>query len=189
MLDSELRDSDLRQVSSGLRDQWWVFLVSGIAWFVIAIVVLRLDLTSVATVGLLLGAVFLLTSVQEFAIAAIRGGGWAIFRVILGIFFVGGAIWCFVAPFDAFWSLAAALGLLLIIKGAFDIAYAAMSRVINPLWGLGLFTGLLEIGLGFWASQQYAPARAVLLLLWVGFYAIFRGISDIVVAFEVRDPG
>ena len=102
------------------------------------------------------------------------------------IFFAGGAIWCFVAPFDAFWSLAAALGLLLIIKGAFDISYAAMSRAINPLWWLGLVTGLLEIGLGFWASQQYVQARAALLLLWVGFYAIFRGISDLVIAFEVR---
>ena len=179
-------NSELREVSSGLKSRWWVFLVAGIAWFIIAIVVLRLDITSVATVGLLLGAVFLLTSVQEFAIAALRWGGWGIFHVILGVFFAGGAIWCFVAPFDAFWSLAAALGLLLIIKGAFDISYAAMSRVINPLWWLGLVTGLLEIGLGFWASQQYVPARAALLLLWVGFYAIFRGISDLVIAFEVR---
>jgi len=182
-------NSELREVSSELRDQWWVFLVSGIVWFLIAIVVLRLDLTSVATVGILLGAVFLLTAVEEFAIVAIRGGGWGVFRVLLGIFFVGGAIWCFVAPFDAFWSLAAVLGLLLIIKGAFDIAYSAMAREINPLWWLGLVAGLLEIGLGFWASQQYAPARAILLLLWVGFYAIFRGISDTVVAFEIRTPG
>src|SRR5271165_5361187 len=134
-------NSELREVSSDLRDEWWAFFVFGIAWFVIAIVVLRLDLTSVATVGVLLGAVFLFTSVEEFAIAAIQGGGWAVFRVILGIFFVGGAIWCFIAPFDAFWSLAAVLGLLLIFKGTFDIAYAAMSREINPLWWLGLFAG------------------------------------------------
>ena len=72
-------NSELREASSDLRDEWWAFLVFGIAWFVIAIVVLRLDLTSVATVGILLGAVFLFTSVQEFAIAALRWGGWGIF--------------------------------------------------------------------------------------------------------------
>src|SRR5271165_4593325 len=112
-------------------------------------VVLRLDLKSVATVGILLGAVFLFTSVQEFAIAALRWSGWGIFHLILGMLFAGGAIWCFIAPFDAFWSLAAVLGLLLIVKGAYDITYAAMSRVTHPLWWLGLVVGLLEIGLGF----------------------------------------
>jgi uncharacterized membrane protein HdeD (DUF308 family) len=69
-----------------------------------------------------------------------------------------------------------------------NITYAAMSRVTHPLWWLGLVVGLLEIGLGFWASQQYTPARAVLLLLWMGFNAVFRGLSDIVLAFEIRTP-
>jgi uncharacterized membrane protein HdeD (DUF308 family) len=47
--------------------------------------------------------------------------------------------------------------------------------------------GILEILLGFWASQQMFPARAApLLLLWVGFFALFCGISEIVIAFEIR---
>jgi uncharacterized membrane protein HdeD (DUF308 family) len=46
--------------------------------------------------------------------------------------------------------------------------------------------GILLILLGFWASQQMFPARAALLLLWVGFFALFRGISEIVIAFELR---
>ena len=40
---------------------WWVFLVSGILWLLIAWMVLRLNATSIATVGLLLGVVFLLS--------------------------------------------------------------------------------------------------------------------------------
>ena len=107
-------------------------------------------------------------------------------RVILGVLFIGGSIWSFVSPYNAFWALAAAFGLLLILNGAFDIAYAAMAQPINPMWWLGLVVGILEVGLGFWASQQYVAVRASLLILWVGFYAIFRGISDLVIAFEVR---
>ena len=53
-------------------------------------------------------------------------------------------------------------------------------------WWLGLVVGILLILLGFWASQQMFPARAALLLLWVGFFALFRGISEIVIAFELR---
>jgi uncharacterized membrane protein HdeD (DUF308 family) len=40
--------------------------------------------------------------------------------------------------------------------------------------------------LGFWASQQYFAPRATLILVWVGFYALFHGIGEIVMAFEVR---
>ena len=46
--------------------------------------------------------------------------------------------------------------------------------------------GILEILLGFWAAQQYLPLRGALLLIWVGLFAVFRGISEIVTAFELR---
>ena len=47
----------------------------------------------------------------------------------------------------------------------------------------------MELMLGFWASQQYYPARAALILIWVGFFALFRGITEIVMAFQVRGVG
>jgi uncharacterized membrane protein HdeD (DUF308 family) len=104
----------------------------------------------------------------------------------MGVIFVAGAIWSFVTPFGAFWSLATVLGFLLIFKGTLDIVESVVSQPANPIWWLGIVTGILEVGLGFWATQQYFPARALLLLLWVGFYAMFRGISEIVLAFELR---
>src|SRR5204863_36187 len=79
-------------------------------------------------------------------------------------------------PFDAFWSLASVLGLLLVFKGTLDIIGAVMTRDVNSTWWLGLVVGILELVLGFWASQQLFPARGALLLLWVGFFALFRGI-------------
>ena len=80
------------------------------------------------------------------------------------------------------------LGLLLIFKGTLDIIAAVETKDVNPSWWLGLVAGILELLLGFWASQQLFPARGALLLLWVGFFALFRGISEIVVAFELRSP-
>jgi hypothetical protein len=43
--------------------------------------------------------------------------------------------------------------------------------------------------LGFWASQQFFQARAALILIWVGFFALFRGFGEIVMAFAVRRAG
>jgi uncharacterized membrane protein HdeD (DUF308 family) len=37
-----------------------------------------------------------------------------------------------------------------------------------------------------WVSQQYYDARIALILIWVGFMAIFRGIAEIVMAFELH---
>ena len=168
--------------------RWWWFLVSAAVWFVIAAVVLRLNFSSVTTVGVLIGVVFLVAALAEFLIAAVRED-WRWAHVLLGALFVGGALWCFVHPYHAFWSLAAAFGLLLIFYGTLDIVQSIASQPVNDVWWLGLIAGILIIGLGFWASEQYLPARGALLLLFVGFFALFRGFSEIALAFEVKSMG
>jgi uncharacterized membrane protein HdeD (DUF308 family) len=57
------------------------------------------------------------------------------------------------------------------------------------VWGLGLAVGILEVLLAFWVSQQYFRPRAALIILWVGMAAIFRGVSEIVLAFQIRKMG
>jgi uncharacterized membrane protein HdeD (DUF308 family) len=177
--------SGAERVLSRMAGPWWVFLVTGIAWLIIALVTLRFTTTSIATVGVLLGVLFLLAAMNEFMISAVKQS-WRWAHILLGIFFVVGAIWAFARPFDAFWSIASVLGFLLIFKGTLDLISAFMTKDVNSAWWLGLVTGILELVLGFWASQQLFPARGALLLLWVGFFALFRGISEIVIAFEVR---
>jgi uncharacterized membrane protein HdeD (DUF308 family) len=164
---------------------WWLFLVTGIAWLIISVVVLRFTTTSIVTVGVLLGVLFLLAAVNEFMISAVRHV-WRWAHILLGILFVVGAIWAFARPVNAFWSIASVLGLLLIFKGTLDVIGSVMTKDVNSSWWLGLVVGILELVLGFWVSQQLFPARGALLLFWVGFFALFRGISEIVVAFEVR---
>jgi uncharacterized membrane protein HdeD (DUF308 family) len=167
-------------------DKWWVLEVVGAAWLIVAVLVLRFTKTSLTTVGVLIGVLFLAAAVEEFLIAYVRST-WRWAHGLLGILFVAGAIWSFVEPIDAFWSVAAVFGLLLILRGIWDVVASTMSRMVNPLWGLGLVTGILEILLGFWASQQFYPARGALVLLWVGFFAVLRGIQAIVMGFEIRE--
>jgi uncharacterized membrane protein HdeD (DUF308 family) len=74
----------------------------------------------------------------------------------------------------------------LLLKGALDISVAVMTKELNDLWWLGLIVGVLEILLAFWVSQQFFAPRAALILLWVGFAAMFRGFTEIFLAFEIR---
>jgi uncharacterized membrane protein HdeD (DUF308 family) len=174
-----------RAALARLAGPWWIFLLTGIAWLIISVMVLRFNTTSVTTVGVLMGVLFLLGAFNEFVIASVRSS-WRWAHILMIVLFAVGMIWSFANPINAFWALASILGLLLIFRGTLDIVSSVATKDVNSTWWLGLVAGILEILLGFWASQQLFPARGALLLLWVGLFALFRGLSEIVIAFEVR---
>src|SRR5215472_493620 len=175
----------IETVLDHMAGPWWTFLATGLGWLLISLIVLRFRLSSVVAVGVLMGVVFLLGWVSELVIASMRMR-WRWAHVLMAILFLFAACWSFASPFGAFWALAMIFGLLLIVRGSLDLTTSIFTREVNPAWWLGLIAGVLEILLGFWVSQQAFPARALLLLIWVGFFALFRGFSDILLAFEVR---
>jgi uncharacterized membrane protein HdeD (DUF308 family) len=168
-----------------LAGPWWVYLITGIAWLIISVVVLRFTITSAATIGVLMGVVFLGAGFNEFLIASMRRH-WRWAHILMGIIFLVGAIWAFVDPLGSFWTLASIIGLLLILQGTLVLITSIESKLINSVWWLGMVTGILEIFVGFWASQQLISARAALLVIFVGVLALFRGITEIVLAFELK---
>jgi len=141
-----------------LAGPWWMFLLTGVAWLILSWVALRFTPASVPTVGVLLGVVFLVAMVNEFFIAAVRAS-WRWLHVVMGVIFAFGAGWSFARPYNAFWTLASILGLLLIFRGTLDIITSASTREVNSAWWLGMLAGIAEVLLGFWASQQYLPVR------------------------------
>jgi uncharacterized membrane protein HdeD (DUF308 family) len=172
---------------------WWVFLLLGLAWFLIAWLVLRLNTTSIATVGVLLGVVFLFAAINDLGVAAVASGGWKVWYYVMAAIFFLGALYGFFRPVNTFFALASVLGLILILYGTFEIIQGVASREVNPYWWLNLVTGILLILLAFWVSgsdRVYALAqRTYLILFWVGFLALFRGFEQIFLAFTVRRAG
>ena len=168
-----------------LAGPWWMFLLTGIAWLIASVLILRITTASVATVGVLMGVLFLVAMLNEFFVAAVSPS-WRWAHILMGVLFAIGAGWAFAQPYNAFWTLASVLGLLLIFRGTLDIITAVVTKDINSAWWLGMVAGILELLLGFWASQQLLPVQGTLLLIWVGWFALFRGISEIVIAFELR---
>ena len=179
-------DDEIRREATGFAKNWWLFLITGLAWLLIAVLVLRFNITSVATVGILLGAMFLGAALNEFLASTTVSGGWKFVHIALGVLFVLGSLWGFFRPIDTTFALASVLGFLLVLMGTMHVVGAVLSREMNPLWWLGLTVGILEILLAMWVSQQYYDARIALILIWVGFMALFRGISEIVMAFELH---
>lgn len=179
-------EPDIRREATGFAKNWWLFLITGVAWLMIGVLVLRFNVTSVATVGILLGVMFLGAAINEFLASTTVSGGWKFVHIALGVLFVLGSLWGFFRPIDTTFALASVLGFLLVLMGSMHVIGAVLSREGNPLWWLGLTVGILEILLAMWVSQQYYDARIALILIWVGFMAIFRGIAEIVMAFELH---
>lgn len=169
---------------------WWVFLASGILWLVIAWSALRLNETSIATVGSLVGVVFIVSGLTEASLGSLTSGGWKVWAYLMAFIFLLGGLWGLTRPVDTFFALASVLGLILVLYGTFEIARAVMSRFLNPYWWTGLVGGILLLLLAFWVSgsdRVYALAqRTYLILFWVGFMALFKGITLIMMGFGIR---
>ena len=180
-------DEDM--IAREAKGWWWVFLLIGVLWLLVGLVVLRLDLTSVTAVGFLLGGMFVAAALNELMEASASKAGWTWLHYALGVVFILGALWAFVRPIESVFALASVLGFILLLMGTFEILRAVSVKDVYDLWWLGLVVGILEILLAIWVSQRFYPARIELILLWVGFMAIFRGIGQITMAFAIRHVG
>jgi len=173
---------------------WWLFLISGILWIIVAWIVLRMNITSIAAVGVMMGVVFLLAGINEVAVSRMISGGWKALHIVMAVLFFLGALWGFFEPVNSFFALASVLGLVLFFYGAFEIVEGIASRGGgNPYWWANLVAGILLVLLGFWVSGEdrvfALQRRTYLILFWVGFFALFRGFSQIFLAFSVRHAG
>jgi uncharacterized membrane protein HdeD (DUF308 family) len=173
---------DVAQTAAGM---WWIWLVSGVAWLVVALVVLQFDAASVTTIGIIVGLMFLFAGAQQLVLAAVAPSLrwlWAIFGVL---FLIAGII-CFVNPEDTFAGLADILGFLFLCVGVWWTIEAFLEREANPIWWLGLAAGVLMVILAFWTSGQFFIEKAYTLLAFAGIWALMHGVTDIVRAFRVR---
>ena len=167
---------------------WWLWIVFGIAWILIALIILQFDQSSANTVGIIIGVMFLAAGIQELMMASIAEGWrwlWAIFGVLLII----AGIVSLVYPENTFAAVADMLGFLFLIVGVFWILEAFATKDVNPVWWLSLVSGILMIVLAFWAAGQFFITRAYVLLVFAGIWALMHGITDIFKAFAIKRAG
>ena len=172
-------------VDKSVRRLWWFPLLTGIAWVVVALVILQFDQASVNTVGVIIGIMFLATGIQQLLLATLFGPlRWL--QVIFGVLFLIAGVLSLISPENTFAALADILGFLFLLVGVFWIIEAFTERPLNPLWWLGLIGGILMVILGFWTSGQFFIHKAYVLLAFAGIWALMQGVRDIIVAFSLR---
>jgi uncharacterized membrane protein HdeD (DUF308 family) len=175
-------------VREGLRKAtgyWWVLLVGGIAWLVVSLVILQFNSASVTTVGILIGFMFLAVGIENVVLATLDVPARWVWGLFGGLFLISSVI-CFANPADTFSGLADILGFLFLIAGVWWMVRAFLERSINPVWWLGLISGILMTGMAFWTSGQFFIEKAYVLLVFAGIWALLQGITNVVRAFELR---
>jgi len=180
-----MSSSEGRAILRGLARFWWLWLVFGIAWVLISLVILQFDDASITTVGVLIGLMFFISGIQQFAIASmVDRGGWI--YGLFGVLFVIAGVISFISPENTFAAIADILGFLFLIVGVFWIIQAFVERDENDVWWLGLGAGVLMVVLAFWTGGQFFIEKQYTLLVFAGIWALMSGVTDIVRAFQIR---
>ena len=178
--------SIVRETARKLTGYWWVLVAAGVAWSVAGVVILQFNHASVTTVGILVGAMFVALAIENLALAALDvPARWA--WALAGVLFLVSAVICFANPASTFVGLADVLGFLFLVAGLWWIVRSFLERPINPLWWIGLISGILMTTMAFWTSGQFFIHRAYVLLVFAGVWALMQGVSSVVRGFQLRE--
>lgn len=172
----------------GLSKLWWLWIVFGVIWIALSVVILQFDQASITTVGIIIGFMFLGASVQNFALMGLADRAKWLFG-IFGFLFLVAAVLSFISPENTFTAIADMLGFLFLLVGVFWIIEAFAAKEVNDLWWLGLVAGILMVILAFYTGGQFFIEKSYVLLVFAGIWALLAGITDIVRAFQIRSIG
>lgn len=173
----------------GVAKWWWLFLLTGVLWLVIAGFILQFDTRSVATVGYIVGFMLIFSGIELCVLAAAVNGGWKVVWALFGILLLVGGAWAVFNPLRTTAGLAASLGVLFGVIAVLWIVEAFATRKANPVWVLTLVSGILMAIIAVWVGGQLFGERVATLLLFAGVWAIMHGIGDFIRAYELRKLG
>lgn len=164
---------------------WWVWLLTGSAWMVAGLVVLRFDAASVRTAGVIIGCMLLALGAQQLALAVLTDAERGL-SIAFGVVFAISGLVCLAGPAETVAGFADMLGFMILAVAVWTMIEAFLVRERNSLWWLLLLGGLVGVALAYWISGKFLIEKAYTLLVLVGVWALVHGAGDFVRAFAAR---
>lgn len=184
------RRTDACTVVDLLAHNWWLLALRGLAGVIFGILAFIWPGLTLFALICLFGAFALANGVLSVFLAAKAPKGYPRFGSLL----VGGLFGIFAGVITFFWPALTAVGLLILIAawaiftGLMEIIAAIkLRKEIKGEWLL-IVAGLLSVAFGVLLLLMPA-AGALVLVLWIGAYALVLGILLIMLAFKVRRFG
>ena len=162
---------------------WWVLLASGIISIVAGGIIAFADWT----VGDLVVFIGTLLVVRGFftAFSVPVDGALRTWSLVLGLLEVAVGVSVWVWPDPTLLVVAFYIGWLLMFRGVMTIIGSVSGRRFLPYWGVILVAGIVEVLVAFYLLGR-PGLTLVATVLAIGLTAVFYGVLEVVLAFEVK---
>jgi uncharacterized membrane protein HdeD (DUF308 family) len=163
--------------------RWWAILFSGILSFAAGVIILTISWT-LADLAIFLGAFLIFRGFVHMFNAPLGGSGWT-YYLASGLLSVAAGLLVLAWPGPTLLITAIFIGVAVVVFGTMNIAGAITNRRWASYWWVVLVLGVIEIVLGLWLLRRPGLTLAVAITA-TGFWALFVGVMQIVVSFEIR---
>src|SRR3954463_6586881 len=177
-------------VADLLARHWWVLALRGLAGVIFGVLTFLWPGMTLFVLVVLFGAYALVNGIFSFMLAAKAPKGYPNFGslILAGIFGVLAGLITFFWPGITAFSLLIVIAAWAIVNGIMEIYYAIkLRKEIKGEWLLAL-AGILSVIFGILLFLN-PLAGALVLVLWIGGFAIAFGILLIILAFKMKHLG
>jgi uncharacterized membrane protein HdeD (DUF308 family) len=168
-----------------LRDQWWCFLLLGIALVVLgSLCIIDPFVPSLASV-IFLGFVLMAGGIVQI-VSAFWAGKWSgmLIHILIGVLYAVVGYMIVDAPVINMVLITKFIAIFLIVSGAFRIISALVVRFQD--WGWALLNGGVTLLLGIIINRQLPEAALWVIGLFIGIELVLNGWAWVMLAFGLR---
>jgi uncharacterized membrane protein HdeD (DUF308 family) len=168
-----------------LRDQWWCFLLLGVALIILGTFCITDPLVPSLASVIVLGFVLMAAGIAQI-VSAFWAGKWSgmLIHTLIGVLYVVVGYMVVDAPVINMLLITKFIAIFLVVSGAFRIISALMVRFQD--WSWALLNGGVTLLLGVIINRQLPAAALWVIGLFVGIELLLNGWAWVMLAVGLR---